>query len=238
MALLAELGRHAGVTVNAVRLAQEAASHQRRLLAVREEERRRVGRELHDELGPTVAGLSMQLGLLRDLVRSDPQLVAGRLDALHASAVRALEDIRRVAHDLRPPVLDQLGLEGGLRQVAESLGLPASMDARTPALPAVVELAAYRIGAEALTNVARHAGASAVSVHLRVEEGWLDVSICDDGRGRDAVVGPGVGIPGMRERAEELGGHLVVGPGRDGGTLVRALLPITSVGSDLGETVS
>ena len=133
VALLAELGRHAGVTVNAVRLAQEAASHQRRLLAVREEERRRVGRELHDELGPTVAGLSMQLGLLRDLVRSDPQLVAGRLDALHASALQALEDIRRVAHDLRPPVLDQLGLEGGLRQVAESLGLPASMDARTPA---------------------------------------------------------------------------------------------------------
>ena len=86
---------------------------------------------LHDELGPTVAGLSMQLGALRHLVRTDPDVVVDRLDALHASATQALADIRRVAHDLRP-ALDQLGLAGGLRQLAEALGLRARIDADLP----------------------------------------------------------------------------------------------------------
>jgi signal transduction histidine kinase len=233
VALLADLGRHAGVAVDAVRLAEAASSHQRRLVAAREEERRRLGRELHDELGPTVAGLSMQLGILRDLVRTQPDVVVDRLDALHASADRALADIRRVAHDLRPPVLDQLGLEGGVRQLAEALGLRVRVESSASPLPAVVELAAYRICAEALTNVARHAGATTVTVDLREVEDALVVRIADDGRGLDPGATPGVGIDSMSERAAELGGRLEVATGPLGGTRVAAVLPLREVETGL-----
>ena len=226
LTLLQTLGQHAGVTIEAVRLAEAASLHQRGLVAAREEERRRLGRELHDELGPTVAGLSMQLGALRDLVRTDPDVVVDRLDALHASATQALADIRRVAHDLRPPALDQLGLAGGLRQLAEALGLRARIDADLPPLSAMVELAAYRICAEALTNVARHAGASQVTVGLRVSGDELALTVVDDGRGIAPDAAPGLGIESMRERASELGGRLLVTPGPMGGTRVDGVLPL------------
>jgi len=236
LTLLQTLGQHAGVTIEAVRLAEAASLHQRGLVAAREEERRRLGRELHDELGPTVAGLSMQLGALRDLVRTDPDVVVDRLDALHASATQALADIRRVAHDLRPPALDQLGLAGGLRQLAEALGLRARIDADLPPLSAMVELAAYRICAEALTNVARHAGASQVTVGLRVSGDELALTVVDDGRGIAPDAAPGLGIESMRERASELGGRLVVTPGPMGGTRVDGVLPL-SVDAAAEETV-
>ncbi|HYI54493.1 MAG TPA: histidine kinase [Microlunatus sp.] len=226
LTLLETLGRHAGVTIEAVRLAEAASLHQRGLVAAREEERRRLGRELHDELGPTVAGLSMQLGALRDLVRTDPDVVVDRLDALHASAMQALADIRRVAHDLRPPVLDQLGLAGGLRQLAESLGLRARIEADLPPLSAMVELAAYRICAEALTNIAHHAGASQVVVDVRVSGDELTLTVVDDGRGLPPNAAPGLGIDSMRERASELGGRLVVTQGPAGGTRVYGVLPL------------
>ena len=121
--LLDDLGRHAGVAVAAVRLSERAAEHSRDLVIAREEERRRLGRELHDELGPTVAGLSMQLGALQGVVRTDPDAAVARLANLERSAASALVDIRRVAHDLRPPVLDQVGLVAALQHLGESLGL-------------------------------------------------------------------------------------------------------------------
>ncbi len=227
LTLLETLGRHAGVTIDAVRLAEAASLHQRGLVAAREEERRRLGRELHDELGPTVAGLSMQLGALRDLVRTDPDVVVDRLDALHASARQALADIRRVAHDLRPPVLDQLGLAGGFRQLAEALGLRVRIEADLPPLSAMVELAAYRICAEALTNVAHHAGASQVVVELRVSGDELTLTVVDDGRGIPPNAAPGLGIDSMRERASELGGRLDITPEPTGGTRVHGVLPLS-----------
>ena len=202
--LLQELGRHAGITIDAVRLAEEASRHQRGLVAAREEERRRLGRELHDELGPAVAGLAMQLGALRDLVRTDPDVVADRLDVLHATAAQALADIRHVAHDLRPTVLDQLGLEGAVRRVGESLGLHTTVVVEMPPPPAVVELAAYRICAEALTNVARHAGSPAARVELVASDDELVLTVDDEGRGLVGANGVGLGLESMRERADEL----------------------------------
>jgi signal transduction histidine kinase len=223
--ILRELGRHAGLAVDSVRLATEVAEHHRTVVAAREEERRRLGRELHDDLGPTVAGLSMQLGALRPLVRTDPDAVVARLARLEESAAAALADIRRVAHELRPPVLDQVGLGRAVLQVAESLDVCVAEEVvEHGPLPAAVELAAYRITAEALTNVARHSGARTVRVSLRESGGCLVLVVADDGAGPGA--GSGLGLGTMRERAEELGGTFGVRRGDGGGTVVTAVLPL------------
>lgn len=229
--LLGELGRHAGVAVDAVHLAEQVAGHHRALVTAREEERRRLGRELHDDLGPTVAGLSMQLGALRPLVRTDPDAVVARLARLEDAAAGALVDIRRVAHELRPPVLDQLGIGRAVRQVAESLDLLLVEEVvDVGVLPAAVEVAAYRIASEALNNVARHAGTREVRLGLRRLGENLVLTVADDGcgpaGGGTAERGQGLGTTTMRERAEELGGTLTVRPGPEGGTVVTAVLPL------------
>lgn len=243
--LLEQLGRHAGVAVDAVHLAGQVAEHHRALVTAREEERRRLGRELHDDLGPTVAGLSMQLGALRPLVRTDPEAVVARLADLEEAAAGALADIRRVAHELRPPVLDQVGLGRAVQQVAESLDLVVvDQVVEVDVLPAAVELAAYRIAAEALSNVARHAGTRSVRLELRTLGDSLVLTVADDGSGPGgtgglgpggldgtAAGGPGLGTITMRERAEELGGTLSVRPGEDRGTVVTAVLPLTATGA-------
>ncbi|GAB2725344.1 histidine kinase [Nocardioides pakistanensis] len=227
--LLAELGRHAGIAADAVRLATQVAEHHRQVVAAREEERRRLGRELHDELGPVVAGLSMQLGALRPLVRSDPATVVDRLARLEEAASGALEGIRRVAHELRPPVLDQVGLDAAVRQLADSLGLVLVEErlAHGP-LPAAVELAAYRIIAEALANAARHSGSSHVRISAQEGDDLLLVTVTDDGAGIDPAAAPGLGLAGMAERAEEVGGTVAVRPAEHGGTTVSAILPLSA----------
>ena len=225
-ALVRELGRHAGIAVDAVRLAAEVAAHHRQVIAAREEERRRLGRELHDGLGPTVAGLSMQLGALRPLVHTDPAAAVARLARLEALATEALACIRRVAYELRPPVLDQVGLDRAVAQAAESLGLVVQQDASGHGpLPAAVELAAYRIAVEALTNVSRHAGVRSARVSMSAADASLVVVVADDGTRRADLV-PGLGLDSMRERAEEIGGTLSVLPGERGGTTVTAVLPL------------
>ena len=173
--LLADLGRHGGVAVQAALLTDALRAGRHRLVVAREEERQRLRRDLHDGVGPTLAGLTMQLGAVRPLVRSDPDAVADRLGRLQDAARGALDTVRRIAHGLRPPALDELGLIGALRQLAESLGLHARIpDEEPPRLPAAVEVAVYLIAAEALHNVARHAGSCAVEIALHAD---------DDGRG-------------------------------------------------------
>lgn len=234
--LLAELGRHAGVAVDAVHLAEEVAEHHRALVTAREEERRRLGRELHDDLGPTIAGLSMQLGALRPLVRSDPDAVVSRLGRLEQVAADCLDEVRHVAHQLRPPVLDQVGLGRAVRQLAESLDLVVVDEVvRHGPLPAAVELAAYRIAAEALTNVARHAGTRSVRVELRETAATLVLMVADDGRGPGGSGAAGLGTATMRERAEELGGTLSVRADDPRGTVVTAVLPVTTSAAVVAE---
>jgi signal transduction histidine kinase len=226
VSLLGELGRHAGLAVDSARLAEEVAEHHRAVVGAREEERRLLGRELHDDLGPTVAGLALQLGALRPLVRSDPETVVARLARLEETAATALADIRRVAHQLRPPVLDQVGLGSAVLAVAESLGLTVvEQVVEHDRLPAAVELAAYRIAAEALSNVARHAGSAGVRLEIRQAGGTLLVVVSDEGRGF-SVGSAGLGLTTMRERAEELRGTLSVRRGEHGGTVVTAVLPL------------
>ncbi len=224
--LLTDLGRHGGVAVQAVLLTDELRAGRAALVLAREEERRRLRRDLHDDVGPTLAGLTMQLGILRTLVRTEPDASADRLALLQAAARRALESVRRVVHGLRPPALDDLGLVGALRQLADSLGLSARFpDDDPPRLPAAVEVAGYRIGAEALHNVARHAGTDQVEVSVRVEAGELVLRVRDGGTGIDPDRTAGVGSIAMQERVDELGGSLRVDSTPGGGTTVEARLP-------------
>jgi signal transduction histidine kinase len=139
-------------------------------------------------------------------------------------------DVRRLVHDLRPPALDDRGLVGALQQQAEELstdGLSVTVVAEDlGALPAAVEVAAYRIAGEGLTNVVRHAAARACVVRLAVEDGDLVVEVADDGTGIAPDAEAGVGLVSLRERAAELGGRSEVTCPATGGTVVRARLPL------------
>ena len=231
--LLAGLAHHAGAAVHAADLTTQLQQSRERLVAAREEERRRIRRDLHDGLGPVLAGIAMQLDAARRLMRSDPDTAGPLLQHLREQTQAAITDIRRLVYELRPPALDDLGLTGALAQHAASCstpgGLQVSIDTgpALPALPAAVEVAAYRIATEAVTNVARHAGARTATVTLTAAEGVLRVEVTDDGRGISPANRAGVGLTSMRERAEELGGTCALRPRPGGGSIVSAQLPLT-----------
>ena len=237
--LLADLARQAGVAAHAVALTRDLRRSRERLVAAREEERRRLRRDLHDGLGPTLAGIALEVESARALIERDPRAARDLLGRLKGEAQQTIADIRRIAHDLRPPALDELGLVAAVREQAARIGgangsrpepgsglrVDVEAPAALPVLPAAVEVAAYRIALEALTNVSRHAGAD--RCHVRIEfNGGLELEVRDDGRGLPAGRRQGVGLTSMRERAEELGGALVVETSGTGGTVVRAHLPL------------
>ena len=227
--LLGDLVRQAATAARASRMADELQESRERLVVAREEERRRIRRDLHDGLGPALSGVVFRLDSARLLVDRDPEAAKGHLTATREHVQEVVADVRRLVHDLRPPALDDLGLVGALRQQAEQLsgpGLAVRVEADDlGALPAAVEVAAYRIAAEALTNVARHAGASSCGVRLEHDRRGLVVEVTDDGRGIAAEAQAGVGLLSLRERAAELGGGVEVTCPAGGGTVVRAWLP-------------
>jgi two-component system, NarL family, sensor kinase len=230
--LLGDLARQAGVAAHAVRLTADLQRSRERLVSAREEERRRLRRDLHDGLGPTLASIALGLQLARDEHRRDPTAQDALLGRLTAETQRCIAEIRRLAYELRPPALDEFGLVPALREQAAHLngaadGLVVSMQApnELPALPAAVEVAAYRITLEALTNVARHAHARRCTVSLMVD-GALELVVVDDGLGLSSEHHAGVGLASMRERAAELGGTCSVERLPAGGTRVRAQLPL------------
>jgi two-component system NarL family sensor kinase len=230
--LLVDLAQHAGPAVHAVRLNADLQLSRERLVAAREEERRRLRRDLHDGLGPALAGMALKLDAARNRA-GDPD-VDEILGELRSETRDAIADVRRVVYELRPPALDELGLVGALREQAARLSgeargphtLSVTVDApeAMPPLPAAVEVAAYRIATEALTNVVRHSAASHCVMRVTVN-GRLRIEVTDDGRGLGRSK-TGVGLASMRERAGELGGMCSVGTSPAGGTLVRADLPL------------
>jgi signal transduction histidine kinase len=175
-----------------------------------------------------------KLGAALDDAVADPQVRAivltgsgrGFSTGMDQGGGAALDEVRRVARGLRPPALDELGLLGALRQVAADVGIQLQIEdeRELPPLPAAVEVAAYRIAAEALTNVARHAGDRRAGLFVAADPGELMLTVIDHGRGSAAASG-GVGVLAMRERAEELGGTLRIGASPGGGTTVEARLP-------------
>ena len=171
-----------------MRLTADLQRSRRRLVAAREEERRRLRRDLHDGLGAQLAGLTVQTGVLRGLIPRDPEAAEALAGELRGELRTAIADIRRLVHGLRPPALDELGLTGALQRLAESvaageLRIGVEVPDDLPPLPAAVEVAAYRVVQEALTNVVRHADAHAACVRLALDPDALTVEVTDDGSG-------------------------------------------------------
>jgi signal transduction histidine kinase len=231
--LLGDLVRQAATAARTSRLAEELQASRERLVNTREEERRRIRRDLHDGLGPAMAGVVYQLETARLLVESDPAAATGQLDSVREHVQEIVADVRRLVHELRPPALDDRGLVGAIRQLAEHQELPVAVDAADlGTLPAAVEVAAYRIVAESLTNVVRHARAGSARVHLERTATGLTVEVADDGVGIGEDVQAGVGLLSVRERAAELGGRTDVSCPPSGGTVVRAVLPLGTIGKE------
>jgi signal transduction histidine kinase len=237
LALLHDLARQAGAALHAQRLRDDLARSRERLVVAREEERRRLRRDLHDGLGPTLAAIGMRAEAAAAVMTDDPEAGRRQLDALGDEIRVALADVRRLVDGLRPPALDELGLLGAIGQQAARLDggagrEPGSAAIRVesdpellPDLPAAVEVAAYRISVEAMTNAIRHAGARLCRVRLEVGS-QLTIEVTDDGRGLPAAPRAGTGLESMRERAAELGGEVTIERRPEGGTRVVARLPI------------
>jgi signal transduction histidine kinase len=204
----------------------------------REEERRVLHRNLHDRIGPALAGLRLKIEAARNRLGSDPATGDQFLAEAAAQTQFIAGEIQSAIYHLRPPALDQLGLVEAIRNhpltsskgSATQLRVDLEAPEPFPPLPAAVEVAAYHIAMEALNNVVRHARASACHLALSLittnKKPCLRLQICDDGLGLSPYPRSGVGIPSMRERAEELSGTFQVGPGPNGaGTCVMVDLP-------------
>jgi two-component system, NarL family, sensor kinase len=228
--LLDDLAAQAGVAVQAVQTTMAQQRSRERLVAALEGERRRIRRDLHDHLGPTLAAVALELegaGLEADGVS---QSLRERLVEATRRVRDVVGDIRELVDGLHPAVLDELGLRRAVEELARPLtstGLRVDLqtDGDLEELPAAVETAAYRIVAEALTNVVRHASASRCRIGLAYSDGVLQVAVEDDGQGIDSTVRPGVGLRSMRERATELGGRLEVSTSSMGGAQLAASIP-------------
>jgi signal transduction histidine kinase len=230
--LLADLARQAGPAAHVVALRRALDASRAGLVTAREEERRRLRRDLHDGIGPTLAGLTLGLDTARARAADQPALTE-LLGKLKAETQRAVTDVRRIVYGLRPPALDDFGLIGSLREEVgrlqyEAPALTVTLDApdsEAPDLPAATEVACYRIVTEALTNITRHALATKCTVRIRLDDQDLDVEVRDDGVGLPEGWRAGVGITSMRERVTELGGDLVIEPALPHGTRINARLP-------------
>ncbi|MCP5086273.1 MAG: GAF domain-containing sensor histidine kinase, partial [Rhodobacteraceae bacterium] len=249
--LLRNMARQAGTAVHAHQLTDDLQRARQHIISSREEERRRLRRDLHDGLGPTLASHMLKIGSARAVLSDRPQLTDKLLSEMETDIENTLAELRRIVYDLRPPALDQWGLVGALRAYAETCengehpAMTIRVDApdRLPTLPAAVEVAAYHIGREGLTNVVRHAQASRCTLRLRVDEGggshiadWkesgtgagrLHLTIQDDGHGFAKESRAGVGLTSMRERAAELGGLCTIESKVGAGAWVTAVLPLT-----------
>jgi len=234
-ALLAAVAAITATAVHAVQLSDELRHSRRRIIAAREDERRRLRRDLHDGLGPQLASQTLGLEAVAQLMPENPQKAQALLVSLMKQAEEATGDVRRLVYDLRPPALDDLGLLGALRQRADryevgGLRFHFIVGDPLPALPAAVETAVYRIVQEAMTNVVRHAGATRCTVRLGCQDSDFIAEIRDNGRGLPPHYEAGVGLLAMEERVAELNGQLTAESLPGGGTRVWAKLPLEANG--------
>ena len=192
--LLVVFAGQVGVAAHGVRASRELRRSRERVVLSREEERRRLRRDLHDGLGPTLAGISLGLEKAAKVAARDPAATGSLLGELRVDTSACLDEVRRIVADLRPPALDQDGLAGALRRHAELLtsrsngALDVGLDdGSLPELPPAVEVAAYRIVTEALTNTVRHASATTCRIGLRVDgdpdHAALRLTVADNGSG-------------------------------------------------------
>jgi two-component system sensor histidine kinase UhpB len=215
----------------AERLEDERRDSTRRALGAQEGERLRIARELHDEVGQQLTALLLQLTSARRDAGAELEPVLGEAYGL---ARRSLDDVRRVARELRPEALDDLGLPSALAALSERLARQTGLRVEQrlqPVLPPLTdeeELVIYRVAQEALTNVLRHAGCDRAELSLQVGEGALVLDVRDEGSGFELEGAAANGLLGMRERALLVGARLEVRSRPGHGTLVRLALPLQS----------
>lgn len=230
--VLADVARQGGAAAASVRLTLDLQRSREELVLAREEERRRIRRDLHDGLGPSLAAQTLALDAAVECIQDDPSGATEMLVSLKGETQDLVAEVRRLVHELRPPALDELGLAGALVAHVARVDGAGNVAVRVmvdpdplPELSAAVEVAAYRIAREALTNVLRHAKAGSCTITVSATGPRLQVRIVDDGIGLPVVPRPGVGLRSMRERAEELGGSFSATDGPGGGAEVVATLP-------------
>ena len=235
--LLENIAHQAGMAVHAVSLTADLQRSRQHLVTAREEERRRLRRDLHDGLGPNLASQGLKLAAVKQLLENNPTAAIPLLDQVMTQNKSTVEDVRRLVYGLRPPALDELGLVAAIRDHVAGMDGKSMLQIEItepseglPPLSAAVEVAAYRIVLEALTNVIRHAQARHCTIRFSSRPKGasciLQIDIQDDGIGLTSTRRAGVGTRSMRERAEELGGTCVIESVPNGGTCVRAQLPI------------
>jgi signal transduction histidine kinase len=229
--LLRQVAAQAGTALHAIQLATDLQRSRERLVTTREEERRRLRRDLHDGLGPVLASQGLKLAAAAQVVHQDPHLAERFLLEVLGQNEKTVAEIRRLVYGLRPPALDELGLASAIQEEGKPIvgdiefTLHISPDPLPP-LSAAVEVAVYRIVMEALTNVSRHAQATRCQVWLVVKDNFV-VRVVDDGQGMQNDNRPlGVGLSSMKERTDELGGIFAVKAGKNEGVEVRAELPL------------
>lgn len=231
--LLQDLTIQIGAAIHAIQLTIDLQRSRERLVLAREEERRRLRRDLHDGLGPTLASLSQRIDTASHLVAQQPEEAIALLQTLKGQVRTTIADIRRLVYALRPPVLDEFGLISAIRdhaipaQQGSDVRIAFTAPDHLPPLSAAIEVAAFRIIEEGLTNVVRHAGAHQCQISMELaERGDLLITITDDGQGLPEHYQAGVGIRSMRERAEELEGTFAIQTRPTGGTRVHVCLPL------------
>ncbi|WP_168625739.1 histidine kinase [Cryobacterium sp. BB307] len=226
--LLADLVRQAAAAVRATALSAELQSIREQLVLTREAERHRLRRDLHDGLGPALAAAKLRIETAKNVLEQGPGAAGILLDAAAQEVSSAITDVRRVAHDLRPPAIDDLGLIRATEQLCDRFGASFDVIKVPDALPPAIEVAAYRVVAEALTNAHRHSGGNRLAVRLERLPRSLVVEVSDNGIGIPGDAAAGVGLRSMRERAEEIGGSFTVTNREGGGTVVRAEMPLAA----------
>jgi signal transduction histidine kinase len=216
------------VSLDNAQLYTELTTSRARIVAAADQTRRRIERDLHDGAQQRLLTVAMKARMAQEAVPPELGELAAQLDALAAEANRANDELRELAHGIHPAVLAEGGLRPALRALARRSAVPAALEVRVEGrLSEQVEIAAYFAVAEALTNTAKHAQATAVTVMAAVDEdAVLRVRVSDDGRG-GADIGAGPGLVGLKDRVESLGGRLSVQTAPDAGTTVRVELPLS-----------
>jgi signal transduction histidine kinase len=235
--VITAVGAQVGELLHAIELDEQLRDSRRRVVASREEERRRLRNDLHDGLGPALGAIALALAAAENSYETNPSKARELVADARKQVRSTVTEVRRIVHGLRPPALDEVGLMEAVSAYARGLaGHPMTVTVTAtrdlPPLPAAVEVAAYRICVEAVNNAARHAAATTCDVRLDVESGWLHVSVEDDGRGIAAATAVGVGVESMRERTAELRGTFELSAKAGGGTRVLAVLPLGEGDSD------
>jgi signal transduction histidine kinase len=241
--LLENIAHQAGMAVHAVGLTADLQRSRQHIVTAREEERRRLRRDLHDGLGPNLASQGLKLAAVKQLLERDPASAVPLLEQVMAQNQSTVEEVRRLVYGLRPPALDELGLVAAIRDYVAGTDRNGSLQIEIiqppeglPPLSAAVEVAAYRIVLEALTNVIRHAQAKNCSIRFSLSHNGshsnLQIEIVDDGIGLPHDLRAGVGLRSMRERVEELGGMLNM-ESTSRGMCIAAYLPFGELGDSV-----